>query len=83
MSEGSGGRSRKRGRGGAATRSARVRGASVPRSLCHSGGAAQKHFAHPTRVRANEGGVPEAHCGNGLQHVPEPNQLQNCQGGSP
>ena len=42
-----------------------------------------KHFAHPTQVRASEGGVPEAHCGNGLQHVPEPNQLQNCHGGSP
>lgn len=45
--------------------------------------AARKYLAHPIPVHANEGGAPAAHCGDGLQHVPEPNQLQKCNCGSP
>ncbi|XP_037600796.1 protein 4.2 isoform X4 [Cebus imitator] len=44
---------------------------------------ARKHHVYPVPVHADTLGAPEAHCGSGLQHVPEPNQLSKCHCGSP
>nr|XP_012297687.1 erythrocyte membrane protein band 4.2 isoform X3 [Aotus nancymaae] len=36
---------------------------------------ARKYHVYAVPVHTNTLGAPEAHCGSGLQHVPEPNQL--------
>ncbi|XP_070094415.1 protein 4.2 isoform X2 [Equus caballus] len=46
-------------------------------------GVAWRYLVHPIPVHTDAGGAPDAHCGNGLRCVPEPNQLQKCRGGSP